>query len=100
MEEKVAAEWGTERRSVEQKQQMDWGAAERGAGMQPLFWLLSLCRRFCCLSACLTCSVCPPARFHPQQNGVVLLSAQTLLSPPLNHLSLILISLCASPSSA
>lgn len=61
MEEKVAAEWGTVRRRVEQKQQMDWGAVERGAGTQPLFWLLPLCRRFC-LSARLTRSVCPPAR--------------------------------------
>lgn len=35
-----------------QKQQMDWGAAERGGGTQPLFSLLSVCLRFC-LSACL-----------------------------------------------
>lgn len=36
-----------------QKQQMDWGAAERGGGTQPLFSLLSFCLCFCCLSACL-----------------------------------------------
>lgn len=44
-----------------QKQQMDWGAAERGGGTQPLFSLLSVCLHvFVCLptflSACL--SVC------------------------------------------
>ena len=44
-----------------QKQQMDWGAAERGGGTQPLFSLLSVCP--CFLSVCMSAylSVCLPA---------------------------------------
>lgn len=75
---------------------MERGAAERGAGTQPLFWLLSLCWRFWCSSARLTRSAGPPARLdaasRPRQRAaVLLLSAQTLLSPSLNHYSLVLI---------
>lgn len=86
---------GAERRSVEQKQQMDWGAAERGAGRQPLFWLLPLCRRFCCLSARLTRYVCPPARLH----GVSVLGSTLMFSSLLKLCSLLLITTILSFSS-
>lgn len=76
--ENVAAEREMDRRSVEQKQQMDRGAAERGAATQPLLWLLSLCRQFCCLSArlmfCLSAG--PFGRcFDSRRRAVVFLSA-------------------------
>lgn len=76
MVENVAAEREMDWRSVEQKQQMDWGAAERGAGTQPLLWLLSLCRRFCCLSHMFCLSAGPfGRRFDSRRRAVVFLSA-------------------------
>lgn len=95
MEEKVAAERGIERRSVEQKQQMDWEAAERGAGTPPLFWLLSLCRWFCCLSAHVTGSVCPPACL----DGVSILGSALLFSSLLKLCSLLFLTTVLSFSS-
>lgn len=95
--ENVAAEREMDRRSVEQKQQMGWGAAERGAGTQPLLWLLSLGS-----VVCLTCSVCPPARLDAvlTRVGVLRFSSlrHTLLSPSLKRYPLIHIS--SPPSSA
>lgn len=99
--EVAAGWWGgeRERRSVERKRQMERGAAERGAGTQPLFWLLSLRRRFWGSSARFARSACPPARLdaasRPRQCAAAFLSAQTLLSPSLNHYSLVLV--CAPP---
>lgn len=79
--ENVAAEREMDRRSVEQKQQMDWGAAERGAGTQPLLWLLSLCRQFCCLSHMFCLSAGPfGRRFGSRRHAVVFLSPNFALS--------------------
>ncbi len=91
-----------------QKQQMDWGAAERGGGTQPLFSLLSVCLHF--LSVCMSAylSVCLPLGlfgkcFKAPQYAPVLL--ESFVSPlllsqslKLTNSSLFLCLLVTSPS--
>lgn len=66
-----------------QKQQMDWGAAERGRGTQPLFSLLSVCLRF--LSVCMSAflSVCQSVCLEKLTN--------TLLFPSCHFISSLLL---------
>lgn len=71
-----------------QKQQMDWGAAERGGGTQPLFSLLSVCLRvFVCLHVCLPFCL-PACRFvwkclntHQYAPSALLMSSHLSFTP-------------------